>query len=120
MKLSSILSVFAMLFMISCGDGGSPELTIVTPENGATYAPGGEIIISGTITDDLGVGSFRIVSPDFGIDEQESFSDLPTVVPINFTLSLDPLTEPNDYEMEMTAFDADGNSDQVKITVKVE
>lgn len=120
MKLSSILFVLSMLFIISCGDEGSPVLTITSPENGSTYSPGDLIPITGTITDDLGVGSLRVVSADFDIDQQESFSDTPTSISINFSLTLDPLTEPGEYEITLRAFDADGNSDEEKRSVRVE
>jgi len=120
MKFSSVLLVLSFFLLISCSDDGAPVLSITSPENGATFSPGDLVPITGTITDDIGVGSFRIVSEGFDINEQESFSDTPPSITINFSLNLDPMTEPDEYELVLTAFDSDGNSDEEKITIKVE
>lgn len=120
MNFRSILLSLSVLFLMSCGDDGAPVLNITSPDNGASYSPGSTIPISGTITDDIGIISFRVNSPDFAVDEMETFSDQPTSVSVNFTLNLDQNTELKEYEIILTASDTDGNFDEEKITVKVE
>lgn len=105
--------------MISCGDDGSPVLTVTSPDNGASYSPGDVIDISGTITDDVGLVSLRLLSPGFSIDEMETFSDNPLSQTFSFALTLDPNTELKEYDLTVTATDTDGNFDEEKITIEV-
>lgn len=119
MKLSSILFILVVLFAVSCGDSGSPVLNITSPENGAEFSPGDAVSIRGTITDDVGLATFRLRILEFNIDEEESFSDFPLSQEINITLDLDPNTQPGEYEVEASTFDIDGNSDEENFTITV-
>ncbi|MEL6534831.1 MAG: SusF/SusE family outer membrane protein [Bacteroidota bacterium] len=46
----------------------APEISITGPAEGDTFAPGDEITITGSATDDQGLGSIRIWKEDWGVD----------------------------------------------------
>lgn len=82
------------LFTVSCDpviddldpDIIAPNLVISSPAIGDTFAPGSEITITGNVTDDIGLGSIRILKEDWGIDT--TWTDSSTNFSIDYTFTL--------------------------------
>jgi len=120
MNFKTILFVLSVFAVISCGDDGSPELTINSPENGATYFPGDAFTISVSITDDVGVSSIRFEGELFADPLVETFAEARMTESIDLTLTLDAATPVGEYDIKIIATDTDSNTDDETITIKVE
>ena len=119
MNFKTFLSILCVFVIISCGDDGAPTITINSPENGSTYAPGDSFTIDMLITDDIGISSVSaqstLVAPF-----SETFADMPTNLPFNLTVPIDSSIPAGEYSITMTATDTDGNTDVAELTVNVQ
>lgn len=121
MKLVKLLAIVFLGSMIawSCGDDGAPEVTIASPANGTTYAPGDTISFDVTATDDIGVASISVNSELIVPSSQDNFAD-----PLNARLlgdiPLDPSTPAGDYTLTFTAFDDDNNSGEAVVDITIQ
>ena len=121
MKFTLFFFLICLIGFMACSDdSGSPEIEITSPENNSVFAPGQDINISATVTDDVGITSLDLMSPDLGIDETLTQFQDPTMFTVNFTISLDPSTPLGDYEITIVARDGDGNTDEEDLTIKVQ
>ncbi len=120
MNFKYILLALSVFVMFSCGDGDSPVITINSPDNGATYAPGSVVNVNATITDDIGVTTVNVLSTELGINESNMVSPSEANLTFNFNLTLGVETPVDEYEITFTATDTEGNFSDEKLTIKVE
>lgn len=113
MKLMKLLVMACLVSMVawSCGDDTGPELTINSPANGSTYAPGDDISISVVATDDVGVTSISVNGDLITPGSFDAFTD-PMNAALDIDITLDASTPVGDYSLTLTAFDGDGNTDE--------
>lgn len=120
MNFKTLLIILSAFIMISCGDDGSPELEITSPENGATYFPGDAFTIVATFTDDIGLSSVRAESELFQDAFNETYSDNPLSDTFELTITLSATIPVGEYDILLIVTDTDGNRDDEKITINVE
>lgn len=122
MKLIKLLSLVCLvgIAMISCSDGGDPEITISSPENNSTYNAGETVTVTGNAMDDEGLLSINIVSAQLGLNESFQDFDNPLNTNFEFNINLDSLTAAGDYDIIFTAFDLENNTDDETITITVQ
>lgn len=121
MKILKFLMVTCIISMVawSCGDDTGPEITINSPENGATYAPGDPVLISVRATDDVAVTSISINGDLITPSSFDDFSD-PMNAALEVEITLDASTPAGDYEWTLTAFDGDNNTDEKMVSITVQ
>lgn len=120
MNFKTLLLVLSVFTIISCGDDGAPELTINSPENGASYTAGDVISIVANMTDDVGVSSMSASSSLLAETFTESFSDSPASLTYTLTLDVSGAIPLGEYDITVTATDTDGNTDDEKLTINIE
>lgn len=114
MIMKKLICLFALggLILGSCSSdpelSNPPVINITAPNANQSYDAGSVIEISGLATDDVGVTDISFVA---GGDPQaldlSTATDV-TSIPFSISLSIDSATEAGDYEVEITATDADG------------
>ena len=104
---------------MSCSDNG-PDITIVSPENGASYSPGDIINLNVMVTDDVSVATIGVSSSGLGLNTSDPITG--ELASVNYTLdiTLDAATPADEYELTITATDGDGNFSDEKLTISVE
>ncbi len=116
MKNLLFLSLFAFstFVFISCGDDDemtpTPNLTIMSPPNGTSFAAGSDITIVATITDDVGVTSIDVSSARLNLNETITVPNPQPSNTITIIITLDPSAVADPYKINLIANDADGNS----------
>lgn len=121
-KLLFSLCLVSSLFMISCGDDGeSPTITITSPQNGATVAPGETLTIVGTATDDIDLVSVRFLSSAINLDGLLNGTDFPDVTGGSFSVDInfDAASVEGMYTIEVIATDNDQNTTTEELEIEV-
>lgn len=111
-KLFAILLAVSFLGFTACSDDNGPEITIVSPENNAVFAPGDVISFDIRITDDVEVRSVTIEGKD-GLSLSQSidlggFTDMSNIS-FGFDLTIPDEFVDGEYAMDIEATDNDGN-----------
>jgi len=120
MNFKYLLLLLSIFMLFSCGDGDGPTITINSPENGASFAPGSTVPLSVTITDDIGVTSVQVDSGDLGINTSDPVNDSPLTVNFTLDIMLLPETPPGRYDLTVTATDTDGNFSDEDLSIEVQ
>lgn len=120
MKLLKFLSLALLLSfaLVSCSDDSGLELSLTSPSDGSTFAPGDTIVFSGMATDDLGVTSISVTNTALGINGIVDGASNATVT-FSFDLATDSATPVGEYEMLFLATDTDGNTEEEKLKVNI-
>ncbi len=119
-KAITILSLcIAVLFLQSCGGDSGLTLTVSTPTEGQSFAPGDVIPIAGTTSDDVAISSIQFTISRLGINEtfpgmlnqREDFL---------LNVTIDPMTPlEDDIEIVVVSFDDEGNTEEVKRKINI-
>jgi hypothetical protein len=120
--LLSILSI--SLCLASCGDDNGPVINITSPSSGATFLPGGEISLAGSVTDDVEVSTVNIAIDGGLLSAQNvdlsGITDKTNIPLSGITITLDATTTAGDYNLTLIATDNDGNSEEETVGFKVQ
>ncbi len=118
------LLLTGLLIMSSCSSGEDPVVTITSPEDGATFAAGDVLNISGTATDDSAITRINVASGsnELVLDEDLNLSNIvdPTSIPINISLTLDTLLTAGEYSVNLSATDDDSNVVSETLTFNIQ
>lgn len=125
MKKLLIPLMFLSVMFTACSDDGEPTVEITSPADGSVYTAGDVVNVEITATDDVGVASMDL---DFGEEDgtpQNFALDLtPITDKTSFTytvdLTIDAATPAGEYEVTVTATDADGNEEDDSISITIE
>ncbi len=113
------------LFINSCEDDGdigdilAPQVTILTPADGAVFNAGDTMQVTGAVADDTEL-QFIIIETDLGFRDSLSTFDSPTAHALEYNLILDPATQAGDYPLTISANDASDNEGSATITVTIQ
>lgn len=114
------LAMSMMLLMACGGDSDAPNVTIVSPADGATFMTTDTIDVSFTVTDDVDITSILLNAPALGtgtVPASDLSGDADTeysgrfIVPANVTADT--------YTITLTATDNDENSSSAEVEVTI-
>ena len=124
-KLNWLFLTILPLLFFSCEDEESldstpPVVEITSPTAGAIFSTGDELIITGTVTDNVVIEQIVV-----SIDGPTNFNDI-TLNPGGQTYSMNQVFEvtesftPGGYTVTVTATDSEGNEDSASVGIVVE
>lgn len=118
------LLMSGLLLMTSCNTGEDPVVTITSPDDGASFAAGEILNISGMATDDGAITRINIASgsPALILNENLNLDNVidPMSVPINVSLTLDTLLAAGTYSVNLSATDDDDNVGTASLTFDIQ
>lgn len=119
-KVIAVFSFCALaLFMVSCGGDSGLTLTVNSPTEGQSFAPGDVIPITGTTSDDVAISSIQFSIQRLGINET-----FPGMLNQSEQFQLNVTIDPNtpledDIEITITSFDDENNVEEVTRKINI-
>ncbi len=119
-KVVAILSLCVTAFFFqSCGGDSGLTLTVNSPTDGQVFAPGDTIFIACQVTDDVEVSSIQFNVASLGLNETLRGGGTANAN-FDFDITLNPMAAlVEDLEIVITAFDNEGNTEEVKRKVNI-